>query len=442
MALQVFTQAEFLALWKALLPEGYTQPIEQSETGLDIPASHAKMWERVEQALNVSAQAYYLRYHSTQTGAPASGPVKSTGSVQLRRLAPALGEIAISAGTVIRAVARDSFGGTLFLGNYLTLDPALFASGALGPLTVRVEAEFPGYTGDQIPGMLTEFEPLGRFEVPGIVASATTIERTGSSSDALDRFENTQVGRYVRFVGTLASSDALVPRRIVATYVATDGQLAIEFDRPLDVADVGVELLVEVEELGDLGVTIEQPGAITGGSADGLAAIAADRRVGRQLETDEEFRIKLGALADIITPNSHIRILDRILGSAGIGYQYLETHLVEELMGFTWGVHPWGFGQIGHMVKPAGADLIGQGIVWLTHPRHHRFFVVIVDRSGLGDFGFPWGGTAFLPGYPNAWGVGVWGGFAAAFEALAARVYAELDAARAHGIAFIILLGD
>jgi hypothetical protein len=443
--LKVFTQAEFLALWKGLLPEGYTDPIEQSESGLDIPAAHAKMWERVEIAFNVSQQAYYLRYHSTQTGIPASGAVKATGSVLLRRSAPALGEIVVPLGTVIRAVMRDSFGQRLFLGNYLTLEETVFTSGALGPLTVQVEAEFPGYTGDQLPGMLIEFEALGRVTVPGEVASTTTIERTGSPSDFADRFDPQHVGRYVRFVGgtpALVTADQLVPRRIVATFTATDGQLGIEFERPLDVADVGKPVTVEVEELGDLGITIEQPAPIGGGLADSLAAIAADRRVARGVETDEQFRVRLGELADIITPNSHLRILDRIFGSRGIGYQYLETHDVDGLMGFTWHAHAWGHGQVGHVPKPANSELIGQGIVWLTHPRHHRFFLVLLDRVGLGDFGMNWGGTAHVPGHPNAWGRGAWGGGAAGLDALATQAWNELNAARAHGIAFLIMLGD
>lgn len=446
MALAPFVQEDFLELWRRVLPASHTHPIETEGggVGLDIPAAHAAMWAEVEDAFNLTQQGYFLRRHSIATGPVAANPRQAVGSVLITRAAPTLGALLLPQGTRLRALATDSLGGELFLGTYLTTAPLTLPEGSVGPFTVAVAAEFPGYTGNLRAGYITEFQALGTAEVPSTVINATTFQRVAGLSGLLDRFEPGFIGRYVRLVGALGSHNAAVPRRVVSVFTDGNGELGIVVDLALDLlADVGLAVTVEVEEYADLGLTVSQPAPITDGVPDGLGAIGTDRDVGRvPSESEENFRARLGRLADIISPASHIRILDRILGSRGIGYEYLETGEVSELMGFTWGVHPWGVGTLEHEDRLPGSQLVGQGIVWLPRPRWVRYFVVLVDARGFGEAGLPWGSSTYPPGHPNAWGIGIWGagGGATEFNALIGQLWSELDAARAAGVAFQIFL--
>jgi hypothetical protein len=358
------------------------------------------------------------------------------------RAAPTQGALVLAQGTIFRALTTDSLGDELFLGRYLSTAEVALPAGSLGPFTVPVAAEFPGYTGNLAPGFITEFQAQGTVEVPCTVITPTTFQRVAGLTGLSDRFEPGFVGRYVRLVGALASLNATTPRRILAVTLDVNGELGITVDLPLDaVADVGVAVTVEVEEYADLGLTVTQPEAITEGVPDALGALGTDRNIARVTgESDDNFRARLGELADIISPASHIRILDRILGSRGIGYEYLETGDPETLMGFTWGVHPWGVGTFEHEPRVPGSELVGQGIVMLPRVRQVRYFAVFVDSVGLGEFGMPWGSATYPLGHPNAWGLGIWGGGPVQFNALISQLWQELNAARAAGVAFQIFL--
>ncbi len=448
MPLQPYTQTDFLELWRRVLPRSYTEPIETEGggVGFDLPSAHAAIWARVEVSLNLTQQGYYLRAHSSATGPIAASAEKATGQVLVTRAAPTVGAITLPVGTVFRALARSSLGGELFLGRYFSTATVTLPQGSVGPFVVPVEAEFPGYTGNLDPGYITEFQTLGSAEVPVTVATTTTLRRAIGTSNLVDRFEPGFGGRYLRLVGTLASHNGPDPRLITGTFVdGTTGELGVVFTPALDNgADVGVNVTAEVEEYADLGLTVTQPDPIVGGTPDGLGALGTDRAIARAPgETEANFRNRLGQLADTISPASHIRILNRILGSAGIGYEYLETMDVDTLMGFTWGVHPWGVGTLEHQARLPGSQLVGQGIVWLARPRHRRYFVVLVDGSGLGEYGMPWGSISYPPGHPNAWGLGIWtsgGGTALGFNALISQLWQELNGARLAGVAFQIFL--
>lgn len=444
MALEPTDQAGFLDLWRGVLPESYTGPIEQegAGVGLDIPASHAAMWATVEDAFNLTQQGYYLRRHSTQTGPVGSVGSFATGQVLVARAAPTLGTLVLPQGTVFLALTTDSLGAELLLGRYLSTAPVTLTEGALGPFAVPVVAEFLGYTGNLDSGYLTEFQELGTAEVPCTVLSTTSFGRAAGLTGGSDRFDPGIIGRYVRLVGPLTSENRNIPRRIVSLFTDGSGELGIVVDLALDKpADVGLSLTVEVEEYAELGLSVSQPVAIAGGTPDALGALGVERGVGRVPgEPEENFRNRLGQLADIISPASHIRILDRILGSRGIGYDYLETGDVDTLMGFTWGVHPWGVGTLNPTPEPPTSQLVGQGIVWLSTARQVRYFVVLVQSTGLGEFGMPWGSPVYPDDHPNAWGLGIWGGGPSGFDALIAQLWEELNAARAAGVAFQIFL--
>lgn len=440
MPLQPLDQDGFLTLWRSLVPKGYSEPLEQQNqgAGLDPIAAHAATWERVEQALNRSQQAYYLRAHSDQTEAPASGPVKASGFVQVTRQAPTNGVLSIPAGTLFEAVVTDSTGQELVLGRYLATATTSLSE-SVGSFDVPVEAEFAGYTGNVAAGSVVRFALLGTLTVPALVVDGPNRLRRANETGQ-SRFTDSLVGRYVRLMGTLTSENRNLFRQVVGTYTDAAGQLGLITDLSLSAGDLGASVTVQVEEWADLGLTVAQAAPIDGGKADTLGAAGVDRNIGRQPgESDDAYRVRLTELADIISPASHLRIIDRILSPAGIGWRYLEVGLADQLLGFTWGISPWGYGQLAPIPVVTGSQFPWQGSVWLTHLT--RFFVVLVKRTDLGDFGFPWGpSTSWIPGHANAWGVGVWGPtFPVLFNALVGQVWAALNDARAAGVAFVIV---
>src|SRR5258705_4075345 len=107
MAIRPSTKADFLNLWRAILPADYTAGIEDEAqgAGLDIAALQSAIWDSFEDNMNVSQQAYFLRQHSIQTGTPAGKGAKARTTLQLFRASPVLGALLVPAGRVFQALA-------------------------------------------------------------------------------------------------------------------------------------------------------------------------------------------------------------------------------------------------------------------------------------------------------------------------------------------------
>jgi hypothetical protein len=448
MALRPFTQADFLNLWRAVLPLDYTEGIENEAqgAGFDVPSLQAAIFAGFEDNLNISQQAYFLRQHSIQTGPTASSGAKARTTLQLFRAAPVLGDLLVNVGQVFLATATDSLGSLLSLGRFLAVQSVTLPAGSTGPVAVEVEAEFEGYTGNVWPGVIAAFEPQGRLTVPAIVTATNEVRRSVAPNEVnADRFNLGLLGRMIRFVpvGTLTTPDADVPRKVVGAYLVSD-EVALQFDPPLDPADVLEPVRVEVEEMADLGVTVTQPDPAVGGRVDGLSAISAERKIERVSgETDEAFAERLVELPDTVSPNAMERILTRVLTPFGIPWCLHETGEVDELMGFTWDLHPWDIGEpcgCG-VTEPIGSELVGSGIVWMSEGTATRFFIVCVALTNVDDVGSAWDSDGPAD-FPAAWGEMVWDGTDAVFLSAIGRAYDAINAAREAGIGFTIVLDD
>lgn len=447
MALRPSTKLDFQALWRSVLPASYTEPIEQEAegAGFDIPALQAAIWEGFENDLNLSQQAYFLRRHSIATGPTAAGGAKARTTLELYRAAPAIGDVLIPQGRPFQATATDSFGGELLLGRFFAVEEVTIPEGETGPFEVEVEAEFEGYAGNVWEGCITAFEPQGRLTVPALITEVNEARRTAIGATS-DRFNMGMVGRMVRIVplAPLATPDANAPRRVVGTYLAS-GETVIRFEPPLLAADVMQAVQIEVEELEDLGVTVTQPEPATGGRADALAAIAGERKTERQLnETDEEMADRLAQLPDTVSPGAIERAVARVLDPYGIPWCFHETLEVDQLMGFTWDVHPWDVGSPCACTsdEPPGSELIGSGIVWLSDAMQTRFFVICVTPTLVENFGAAWDSTVQDGDWPNAWDLFVWDGYDLGFGQVMGRLRRELDGIRMAGVAFAIVLDE
>lgn len=440
-------KAFYLELWRRLLPPGYTSSIEDEAegSGFDVPSQQGAQWERYEQAANTSQQAYFLTQHSTQTGSPASSAVKASGEVEVTRAAPVYGAITLPLGTIFRAVITDSYGEDFFVGRYLSTAAVIMAEGDSGPHTIPVEAEWAGYGGNIPDGYITEFQELGRADVASEVLSTTELVLRAVPGAPTDVFSESQVGRYGRLRSAappdLASENWRYPRQVVRI---TSG--GIEFSPALDNAsDVGRETVFELEEWADFGLTVEQPLAITGGVPDSLAAAGADRRIGRTPgETDASFAQRIQELPDTISPNAIERIVTRILEPFGVAFEIRETRLVEGLMGWTWDLHAYDFGGL-KLLKPGGSEWIGEGTVWLDERMGTRFFLVCVERELLSFIGLVY--DTAPNDSPNAYDLtgtgvdsGAYDGYDTKNANLMARLREAVDAARAAGVAFDIVI--
>lgn len=443
MACEPLGKEQLLELWQRVLPRSYTAPIkeERSGRGMDVPCLQARIWELFCENLEVSQQAYYLLPHSTQTRPESAGAAKASGVVYVKRAAPVTGDIILPAGTAFEARVTDSYGASLLVGIYLSTAPVLLPEGDGAPILVPVEAQFPGYTGNIVAGLITNARPRGRAEVPATITAVGTAQQIIDPTTINDRWTVESLGRLMRLSGTLASENAGDPRRVVSFTDSTPQ--VISFDPPLDdAADVGATVVVEIEELEDFGITVTQPQPITGGVGGTLDAIATDRNQGRVAgETDDELRFRLSELADTISPAAIERVLDCILTPCGIRFNIAETGEIEGLMGFVWDLHPYDFGQLLPVSKPPGSEYVGQGGVWLDDSMYRRFFVISVScNDNAQHFGL-----SFDDGpLPDAWdGDQPYDGGSFdpldTYNSCIARAWESVNAARAAGVGFIIV---
>ncbi len=461
MGCKPFTDEDYEQLWRNLLPESYTDPIEtQGEgQGFDVPALQAEIWQRFEDAANTSQQAYFLKPHSIQTGEEAKSARNATTTVRISRAAPANGAITLPVGTRLDAAVTSSLGDPYPLGVFLLTEPAVFADGASGPIDVEAQAEFPGYTGNTRAETINAFSELGTLTVPGVVSldtggAAAKITETPDPTESQDIFSSTLIGRFFRFKNPsppFASENGLQVRQVTAF---EGSPRAILFDPPLDdLTDVGAAVLVEVEEIAELGFTVEQPDPATGGRPDVLAAIATDRRQGRvQGESDTAFRDRLCFLEDTISPAAIQRICDRIMGPCGLCCRLIETRDIDSMIGFVWDLHMYDYLEpappnptngLTEIIHVADSEIVGQGIVWTGQGTATRYFALGIERGNQGEFGFAYDADPVVAPLPaNAWDNAFYDGSAIGFLSKVGQLHEAVDQARAAGIRFDIFIDD
>lgn len=434
------TWDHYIDLWRRILPGSYTAPIEHEGDGrgFDIPAAQASIFQCMSSAVETSQQAYFLRRFSGATRAWSQGGKKASGSVEVYRSAPVLGDIMLRTGVALLAYVTNSYGARMPVGRFFVTEDTLLAEGNSGPILLPVEAQYEGYAGNVPAGAISLFELLGRKTINTTITGLGSAEQAPETNDATDEFNAELIGRYFRFTSGLVSENATIPRVILA--FSDDG--SIFFDPPLDnPADIGASTVVEIEEFEDFGITIVAPEICNGRSAS-LDAIGADRNRGRQpSESDESYRARLGSIGDTISPNALIRTLDCILGPCGIPFEFIETRDIEGLMGFTLDLHPLDFGQVGPIDKVAGSELVGQGIVLMSESTYTRFFIVLV---GCPEPGEPYGISALDGPFPNAIDgpQPLDGGVTdstSSYNDCIAKAWQAVNSARAAGVGFVIM---
>lgn len=425
MAFQPITDADLVALWRSLFPAGYTRPIEieASGQGMDSIRAQAVQLARTARAANTNFQSYYLRHHSDETAPPASGARRATTSLLVSRAAPATGAVTLIAGVEFQATVRTSRGVVLDGVRFRVTADTVLAAGSVGPFAVTVEGSRVGYSGNVPAGSVAAFALRGVASVNQATVEAGNVLRDAAGAFGGDRLTPMMVGQYVRLVGGL--NGGTIPRRVISVTqpTATNPTASAVLD--------GAALLfpdtlarAEVLEFGDLGLTVEQPNDAVGGVDGILDAIGDERNMPRQLgETDEPYRLRLGNLADVVSPGAIQRIASSILSPLGIVWRFIETRDPGTLIGFVYDFHAWDFGSIDN------------GVVFAPPV---RYFAILVAPGNQGEFGFHFD----TPGADNAWDHSFFDGFPVTYYSAMAALWATVEAARAAGVAWDLILDD
>ena len=421
MAFAALTQDQLLDLIRKIFPADYVVTIETEGEGRgwDVFVQQAAQLSRDATAINTTTQAYYLRYHSSQTDAPASGGVKATGQISLTRSPPLAGDIVLSQGTLVSSFQKNIRGQWVEGPVFELLADVTLPAGSTSAVVAQVQCTREGYQGNLPANRISEFTLLGRAYIEGAsVTAANTIQDQGIP----DRFTEAMVGRYIEFV--TGSNATTYPRKILAVSRGTVSVITV--DGPAltfpDTANI------RVLEYADLNISIDQPDPTENGKNAFLDAIGRDRNTGRVSgEPDDAYRLRLSYLADIISPGAIDRICARILSPFGIHYRILETRDPNGLWGFVYDLDPYDYGSIS-----TGNVMLGSvcGLV--------RFFVILVGVGNQGEFGAPYDATN-SPN-PNAWDEMFFDGSPVEYLSTIGALYDAVEAARAAGICWQLIL--
>ena len=477
-----FSKEHFLTLWRAIFPRSYTQPIEDENGGesFDIPSSQAAIFAAASEAFEISQQAYFLKPHSIQTKPESSGEAKSTGTVLLVRAAPANFDLQLEPGDVFKLVAEmtDSLGRTVEQDSYQLAQSIVFREGELFPRTVSTDggvtpgtdlsagvpivSELSGEDQNLVPGSIVRFlEFTPSLVTPFTAVTATTL-KTATIDPFLrqDRWTSDMVNRYVRILG---SSETLAPRRIVAFRNGPSGQDEVDIDPPLPASLVGVSgLSGDVENWSEVGLSVTQPEALSGGRFGWLDAIGRDRGMGRALaETDDLYRKRICTAPDIITPGAIERICQTVFQARVPGRQCVikETRDFAAWPGLIYDVtvplsptlaEPFQRFTIYDADDALIPNLRPLEDVYVSERQLFRYFVICVEQGNEGEFGFFWDDLASPQGLFNFFDLDIGGaagesfafydGFPIFWVAAVAALWRAVDDATAAGVGFEIIV--
>ncbi len=421
MTFPALTYEDLIALFERILPRSYVTPIqnEGDGQGFDIFSQQARQFARAADAASITTQAYYLLPNSREVAPPAAGAQAATGELLVSRdVGSAIGAVTIPISTVFVATVESTTGSEVAIGEFRSTAEVTIPSGSLGPVTVPVESTRVGYQGNVAAGSVTSFKLLSEAVVTCEVSAAQP-PNTLTDDGTPDRFVEAMLGRYVRF--TVGPNVGALARQITAASLV--GEVIVEGPNLAP----GPGQVVEIPEWEGLGLRVSQPAPMTGGRHAWLDAIGFERgQVRAAGETDDEYRLRLNQLADVVSPGAIERIIRRTLGPDCVSWRFQEAGS-PSLPGFFWDV--------------SALDGGNWENGWLLAPSS-PYFIVRVGPCNQGEFGFAFDADPFAPEDDNAWDESFFDGYPIGFLAVIAALWNALNAARAAGVQFWIVLDD
>ena len=427
MSFQPIDESGLLDVFRKEVAKEYVVGLETENDGFgfDIVYVFAAQQARVAEAFALSSQAYYLRPHSTQVRPESQGELHAVLTAPLRRTGNVDFPALLAGGLECQLLVRDGLGHLISQERYRLASDVDFVAGDAGPIVASFEDTRAGYQGNfpwpGTEGREFEFVLRGRSSVVG-----ATIGAANDITDVpgvADRFSAVMIGQFVRIV--TGPNAGAFPRRITAIAPATNsGQSTTIFvDGPTLVAGIGD---VEVEEFADVGFVVGAPSPATKGRHGWLDAIGNERNIIRQpFEADEPYRQRIVELPDVVSPAAILRLLNRVLGAAGIPFDLREAGEAYTVNGFRW------------VPANTGSGWLSTTVVNDNLALERRRFYVIVGLTGEGELGTPYDSPelnnafdydALFDGFPVGW--------VAALNAL----LNQLNQVRGGGIAPIIVI--
>lgn len=319
-----YTKDDLIAVWRRDMDPGYTAPLESEDQGrgMDVVAGLAAVLERCSQAVLRSSQALYLKPHSTQLAPESSGAVRASGQVQVwSDKIVGGGPILLDTGDLLHAVIRDVNGVELEYPMYEVALDVTIPGGVPGPTLVSVQATRPGFHANITAGHSGRFLRLPRADI-----AVDSVTLPGGNAhvfadiDLGDRFIPTMDAMVFRF---LDGPNAGQYRRI--DFFVSETEVILDASAGIVVQGTGTGEVISVGEVGDLRVEFHED--IMNGRSAELDMLAAERgNQGRALEEEDgQFRERVVALPDAVSPNAIIRGAGSVLNPVGIAFQLVEV---------------------------------------------------------------------------------------------------------------------
>lgn len=424
---RIRTKADLEATFRHASDPNYADELENNSDGVgwDTVAGAAEIQARASSAVRRNTQGYMLLPSSTQSDDPASGPVKASGLVRLRRTASAALELVVGAGKKLAHSTLDSTGQPATLQDFVLAADVTFAAGELGPIDATAIATRPGDQGNLPAGTFVRMADEGRADVACTVSAGNKLTDTGDP----DVFWEGLVGRYVRVT---TGTDLGEVRRVLSYGQVQSGSALLGSIVVEGAALTPGVIRVDVLEWSDFGLSIEQPEAFTTGRHGTLDAIGRERQMGRAFgEGDPDYRYRLSDLPDTISPAAIERTVARILTPYGIPYRILETR--EGIPGFILDHSPLDVGSLCDPLDPWFGSLL------LTENASKRFFVVLVGvNRNLGAYGLPLDAmNAGINAYDSASQPG--DGGPVIYNRLMQTLYDEIQSKKGFGVAWKLM---
>lgn len=325
------TKAELLEVWRRDLDPGYTLPLETQDDGrgFDVIAGLAAMLERASTAVLNSTQALYLKEHSTQLAAPASGGVRATYTIDITRAIIVGGPIPLDDGDLLAAVFRNPDGELVLQPEFEIIGDVTIPSGATGPTLATVRAAREGFHGNIPLGTPLVFVHAGNAAI--VVDNAT---QSGGSLhvfadiDAGDRFTPTMTGLFFRF-----TEGVNIGQYARALTFVNEDEAYLDASGSMPNQTGGAGEVVGLAELGLSAVIVEQLEEGRSAELDYLA-LERNNQARALAETDPQFRQRVASLPDVVSPNALIRAASAVLAPLGVPFQFFEAF--GPGVGFVW----------------------------------------------------------------------------------------------------------
>lgn len=417
------TKEELEEIWRRSLDVNYTTPIEEEDDGrgFDIISGMSAIWKKVSDVINNLTQAFYIVPHSNQTDDPASGAVQATGQITITRTIPNHGTLELLSGDRLEVYQLGTKGEEIVVGEIELVNDETLPEASTTPVVADVIAVRPGTQMNTGPRQSVRFRVRAVASTPDVSISGNTLTDSGVS----DRFTEDMVGAFVRFVNGLNATT--FPRRVLTATLGT-----ITVDGPALVTDTSN---VEVVDLNDLGVNATVSTDLTGGKHPWLDLLGAERLQGRSLtDTDATYRERIQLVPDVVSPNAVYRAVSRILTPLSIAFEIFEPRTPDDFRGWFWDQDPFD--------DPA-SGLPQTRNLFLADGMQYRGFVVMVERSNLGEFGFPWDTNPATSGFPdNAWDWFFFDGYPITFWNALTSLIDEINRTKAFGVPYVIAVVD